>query len=110
MSEGWTRARARSIALVDLAFDVAELGLHECRGVADALVVDGRAQLADEEVEQRLGAERAQRLVEFRGVPGGERPEQRGAALRGQPHFHGRRARSGGHAHSLVDTAHWWAL
>jgi hypothetical protein len=51
---------------VDLAFDVPQLLLHEARGVPDTLVVDGRTQLADEEVEKAFRPEVTQRVVELR--------------------------------------------
>src|SRR5580765_4901425 len=52
-------------ALVDVAFDVAELLLDEAGGVTNTLVVDRRPELAHEKVEQSFGPEVAQRVVEL---------------------------------------------
>jgi len=50
---------------VNLAVDVGELLLHVTAGVADALVVDGWPQLAQEEIEQPVRTEVADRIVEL---------------------------------------------
>src|SRR5688572_10926694 len=75
-------AGTRSIvSLGDLPLDVRELRLDEAGGVAHPLVVDRRPELADEEIEQRLCPEFAQRLVELGGEVLLDRAEQAGAAL-----------------------------
>jgi len=58
------RVPSPRFGLVDLAFDIAQFVLDVAARVPYALVVDGRPQFADEEVEQLQGAEVADRLVE----------------------------------------------
>src|SRR5687768_6328483 len=69
-------AARRAFLLVHLTFDVAKLLLDEAGGVAHSLVVNGRPELANEEVEQSFGAKIAQRFVEFSGKMRLERLQQ----------------------------------
>src|SRR5690606_26329432 len=74
-----------SLRLVDLPLDVAQLLLKEGARVAHSLVVDGRTQLGNEEVQQPIRAERAQLPVELVLAIGSEGVEQSGAPLFGEP-------------------------
>ena len=77
-------ARPRSggaLPLVDLALDVDQLLGDVRRGIADALVVDRRPELGDEEVQESLGAELAERLVELLGEVPLDRADQGRASL-----------------------------
>jgi hypothetical protein len=67
---------ARRVRHQDLALDVHEPVLDVPDGIVDALVVDGRPELGDEEVDERLDPERAQLLVELRGVPAVDGPRR----------------------------------
>lgn len=76
------------LGLVDLAVDVGKLLLHVATCVPDALVVDRRPELADEEVEQALGAKVADRFVELGVEVRGDGAEQGRAAVIGQSDAH----------------------
>ena len=83
-ASGLMRLRRRSggaLPLVDLALDVDQLLRDVRRGIADALVVDRRPELGDEEVQESLGAELAERLVELLGEVPLDRADQGRASL-----------------------------
>src|SRR6476661_8407777 len=72
---------ARRIGHEDVALDVDQLVLDVPDGVVDALVVDRRAELGDEEVDERLDPERAELLVELPEVEALQLGGQRSPAL-----------------------------
>jgi hypothetical protein len=53
------------VSLMNFAFDIRKLLLHEAGSITHTLVVHGRTQLANKEVEQTFCTKVADRLVEL---------------------------------------------
>ena len=79
----------RLLLLVELSFQIGELVLNEGVSVADGLVVDGGAELSNEEVEKLPGLELADLLVEVVGEVGLNGANHAMPTLVGQSDPHG---------------------
>src|SRR6185295_7906984 len=99
--DGRSAARGR-LRFVDLSLDVGELLLHVGTRVADALVVHRRPERPDEEVDQPLRAEVADRLVEVLVEVLSDQSHQRRLPLVREPDAQGRLAR-------VATRSHWHA-